>query len=97
MLRHSFASDKGRHQTQQIGGASPYAGSLQASLNECLLRNMALVMADLEQKVTTRVQLQKQGKLKESKVRIAHILPRILFRQRLRAFRRLKDLLGIDK
>ena len=57
--------------------------------------NFALVSAELDKKVKQRQQVQKMTKLSESKLRIAQVLPRLIFRRRLRAFRLFKErLLG---
>lgn len=53
-------------------------------------------MADLDKKVQCRVKVQKRGKLQESKARIAEIFPRIVFKQRMRAFVKLKALLNVS-
>lgn len=47
---------------------------------------MSNVNSELESKVKIRVKIQKKVKTCETKLRLAQIIPKLIFRQRLRAF-----------
>ena len=67
-------------QKKQVAPQSNYTGSGQAAINNALLQNLALVCADLDKKLRNRIEEQKMTKLSETKVRIAVVFPRLLFR-----------------
>ena len=48
-----------------------YANSLQASINECLVKNISTVGAELEVKLKARQQTLKKAKTMETKIRLA--------------------------
>lgn len=76
-------------------GHGGYPGQQQA-LNNALLRTLAAVTAELESKLRTRAHLQHVSKLNESRICIAILVPKLIFKQKLRAFATLKQRLGID-
>ena len=67
-------------QKKQVAPQPSYTGSGQAAINNALLQNLALVCADLDKKLRNRIEEQKMTKLSETKVRIAVVFPRLLFR-----------------
>ena len=58
---------------------------------------MASVNSELESKVKIRIKIQKKVKTCETKLRLAQIIPKLIFRQRLRAFTLFKKKLQIGQ
>ena len=59
----------------------------QSTLNQCLLQTFATVNAELELKMKQKAVTLKQSQLQRSKLKLAEVIPKVMFKAKLRAIK----------